>query len=80
MGEIEHLQHIHQLVELFGHLLQGLVVPLHHHGEARLAIVFGRTNRKAVDVEAAACKEARDPAEGSGFVLHNHREGVLHLR
>ena len=79
-GQVDHAEHVDQLVELLGHLLEGAVVALHHHGEPGDASGLGGPHRQAFDVEAPAGEQPGDATQRPRLVFNQHREGVLHRR
>ena len=70
--EVDYFHHFHQFVELFGNLLEHLVVAAGNDGHAREGRVFGGGYGKRVDVVAARGKEADHAAHGAGFVFHQN--------
>src|SRR5215472_13033887 len=74
--ELYDLEHVNELIELLGDLLQGVLVAVHHDRHAGDFLVLGRPDREGVDVEAPAGEQARDPDEDARLVLHENGEGV----
>src|SRR5690606_31018298 len=75
--ELDDLQHVDELVELLGDLLQGQVLDVHHDGDTGDLRVLGDTDGERVDVEAAAGEQGGDPGEDAGSVLHMDGARVL---
>ena len=74
--ELDDLDHLDQLVELLGDLLQRGVLDVDHDGHPRDLLVLGRAHGERLDVEAAPAEQAGDPGQHAGLVLDQHREGV----
>ena len=75
--ELDDLDHLDQLVELLGDLLQRQLLDVDHDGHPRDLRVLGRAHGEGVDVEAAAGEQAGDPGEDAGLVLDQDGQGVL---
>src|SRR5690606_9510311 len=75
--QLDDLQHVAQLVELLGHLLQREVLDAHHDGDAGDVGVLGDTDGERVDVAAAAGEQGGDPRQDAGGVLHQDGERAL---
>src|SRR5690606_25739255 len=75
--ELDDLEHLDQLVELLGHLLQGQELHVDDDGHPGDLGMLGRTDREAVDVEATTAEEGSDTGQDAGLVLDQDGEGVL---
>ena len=75
--ELDHLEHLDQLVQLLGHLLEGSQLDVDDEGHPRDVGVLGRADGKAVDVEAAAGEQRGNAGQDAGLVLDEHGQGVL---
>ena len=75
--QLDDLQHVDELVELLGDLLQRQVLDVDHDGDAGDVGVLGDADGERVDVEAAAGEQRGDPGEDAGLVLHQDGERVL---
>ena len=71
------LDHVDQLVELLGHLVDRVDRAVDGQGDPRDLGVLGRADGEGVDVEAAAAEQPGDPGEDAGPVLDQDREHVL---
>ncbi len=60
-GEVDHLDHLDQPVQVLGDLLDHLVGPGRHDGHARQRGIFGRGDREALDVVTARREQRHDP-------------------
>jgi len=76
MGQVRHLDHVDQFVQLFTHLLDHALVPIDHNGHARHTRILGRSHRQAIDVETAPGEEPGHPGQDSGVIGHHDRESV----
>ena len=75
--ELDDLEHLDELVELLGHLLQREVLDVdddRHPGDVR---VLGLAHGEGVDVEAAPGEQRGDAGEDAGLVLDEDGQGVL---
>src|SRR5687768_9043424 len=80
VGEIDHLHHVDQLVELLGDLLDHLVGPGRDDGHPRKRRVLGGRDGERLDVVAARGEEARHARERAGLVLEEDGDDVPHTR
>ena len=72
LRKVGDLVHRNELVKLLGDLLIGDLVGLHDDRDARHRGVFGRTDRKALDIESATRDKSRNTAQYTRFVLYEH--------
>src|SRR5579859_1738612 len=77
-AELGDAEHVHELVHLLLDLLERLRLAVDAQCDARDVVALGRADREAVDVEAAACEQARDPHQDTWLVLDENGERVLH--
>ena len=78
LGEIDHLHHLDQAVQVLGDLLDDLVGAGGDDGHPRKRRVLGRCDGEGLDVVATG-REQRDHArKRAGLVLEQHRDDVLH--
>src|SRR5664280_2735302 len=76
--KVADLDDVDQLVELLGDLVDGVLGAVDHDRHAREVRVFALADGEALDVEAPAGEQAGHPGQHAGFVLDEHRQGVLH--
>src|SRR5581483_9751127 len=74
--ELEDLDHVDELVELLGDLLERLAVDANHDRHSGQVVVAGGPHRERVDVEPARREQAGDAREHARLVLHQHRDRV----
>src|ERR671911_311628 len=74
--QLDDLEHVDQLVELLGDLLQGPLGAVDDDRHAAAARVLGRPDGQAVDVEPAPAEQPGDAGQDPGTVLDQHRDGV----
>ena len=67
--ELDDLDHLDQLVELLGDLLERRLLDVDHDRHPRDVGVLGRADRQGVDVEAAPAEEPGDAGQDAGLVL-----------
>src|SRR6202012_4305678 len=72
--ELHDLEHVDQLVQLLGDLLQRALVAVDHDRDAGDLVVLGGPDREGVDVEVAAGEQPGDPDQDPRLVLDQHRE------
>ena len=70
VGQIVHLDHVDQLVQVGGQSLDAQVVAVHHDRHARDAWLFGVTDGQGFDIERPAAKQRRYPVQHAGFVFY----------
>ena len=75
--EVADLDHVDQLVQLLGDLVDRVERAVDRERDARDRRVVGRPDRQRVDVEPAPGEQAGDPGEHARLVLHQDREDVL---
>src|SRR5215207_3264107 len=75
-GQLDDLEHVDQLVELLGDLLQGPLGAVDHDRHAAAARVLGGPDGQAVDVEAAPAEQPGDAGQDARLVLDQHRDRV----
>jgi hypothetical protein len=78
LGEVDHLDHLDQAVEVLGDLLDDLVGAGGHDRHARQRGVLGGRHGQALDVVAAGRKQRHDARQGTGLVLEQDGDDVLH--
>ena len=76
-GDVGHLHYVHQFVQLAGGLLNRVLVPRYHEGQAGEALLFAGAHGEAGNVESAAAKQAGHAGEDPGPVLHQRDDSVL---
>ena len=74
--ELDDLDHLDQLVELLGDLLERRLLDVDHDRHPGDVGVLGRPDREGVDVEAAPREQSRDPGQDAGLVLDEDAQGV----
>jgi len=75
--ELDDLEHLDELVELLGHLLEREVLDVDDDGHPRDVGVLGLTDGEGVDVEAPTGEQRGDAGEHAGLVLDEDGQGVL---
>src|SRR6185312_15600189 len=78
LGQVDHLDHVHQLVQLLGDLLDDLVGAGGDDGHAREGRVLGRRDRQRLDVVPARGEETCHARKSAGLVLHEDGEDMAH--
>src|SRR5680860_1485657 len=68
--KVVELEHLDQLVELLGDLLERQFLDVDDDRHARHLGVLGRSDRQGVDVEPPPREQARDTGQDAWFVLH----------
>src|SRR5665213_2550665 len=68
--KLDDLEHLDQLVELLGDLLERQFVHVDDDRHAGHVGVLGRADREGVDVEPASREQPRDTGQYAGLVLH----------
>ena len=74
--KLDDLDHVDQLVELLGDLLEGLVFDIHHNRDPGQALDLAMADGEAFNVEAAAGEQAGDASQQAGFVLDEEAQNV----
>src|SRR5439155_16502142 len=74
--ELDDLQHVDQLVQLLGDLLERVLLAIHHDGDAGDLLVLGGPDGEGIDVEAPPREQPRDPDQDARLVLHEHGQRV----
>jgi hypothetical protein len=75
--EVADLEHVDELVQLLGHLVDRVHRAVDSERDARQRLVVGRPDHERVDVEPAAREQAGDPGQDARLVLDEDREHVL---
>src|SRR5215218_5367082 len=78
--EVADLDHVDELVQLLGDLVDRVHRPVERERDARERLYVGRADGERVDVEAAAGEQPGDPGQDARLVLHQDREDVLAAR
>src|SRR5660398_211292 len=68
--QVRDLDDIHQLMQLLGHLLYGLIFPVHRYGHARYLGIMCLSHGKAVNIEPAPRKQSRYSSEYTWLILN----------
>src|SRR3954468_2405185 len=71
------LDHVDELVQLLGDLVDRVQRAVERQRDARDVVVVGRPDRQRVDVEAAPREEPGDPRQDARLVLDEDRQRVL---
>ena len=74
------LDDLDKLVELLFHLLHHAVSVVYNDGDAGERGVVGDAHRQGVDIEGPAGKQAGDAVQNPRPVLHQHGNGLFHMR
>jgi hypothetical protein len=80
LGQVLELDHVDQLVQLLGDLLDDRVVAARDQGHARQARILGRRDRQRLDVVAARREQPGDPRQRTGLVFQQDGDDVPHRR
>src|SRR6185312_7643686 len=78
LGEVDHLHHVHELVQLLGDLLDDLVGSHGHDRHARHGRILGGRHGERLDVVAARGEEPGHARERPGLVLDEDRKEMAH--
>src|SRR5271166_7125675 len=70
--ELDDLQHVDQLVQLLGDLLERMLFAVDSDRDPGDLLVLGGPDREGIDVEVAAREQPRDPDQDARLVLHKH--------
>src|SRR5258706_8937125 len=70
LGKVDDLDHVDELIQLLGDLLDHVVGAGGDDRHARKRLVLGRSDREGLDVVAARGEKARDSRKRTCFVLH----------
>src|SRR6476620_6128917 len=74
--ELDDLQHIDELVQLFRHLLEGAALDADDDRHARQPRMLGRTDGERLDVESTPAEQSRHAGEYARLVLDENGQGV----
>src|SRR5450830_2006810 len=77
-GQVHHLHHFNQTVQVLGDLLDDIVGTAGDDGHARQGRVFGRRHRQCFDVVAARREQAHHARQGARFVFQQDRNNMAH--
>ena len=80
LGEVEQLDGVDELVELFLDLLHDRFVSGRDQGHARQGRVVRGRHREGFDVVTTGGKQTRDSGQGAGLVLQQDGDDVSHMR
>ena len=75
--EVADLEHVDELVQLLGHLVDRVQRAVDRQRDARELLVVGRADGERLDVEAASREQAGNPRQDAGAVLDEDREHML---
>src|SRR5205823_5256097 len=75
--ELADLDHVDELEELLGDLLERRRLHVDDDGDAAEALVVGGGHGQRVDVETPPGEQARHPGEYAGLVLDEDAQGVV---
>src|SRR5215831_13347151 len=75
-GDIDHLEHVNQAIELFEDLLNDQRIAVSDDRHPADLGIGRRRNRKRVDVEAATGEHAGDAGQHAEFVFDQYRDGM----
>src|SRR5215204_5193696 len=78
--EVADLDHVDQLVQLLGDLVDRVHRPVEGERDARERLVVGRAHGERVDVEPPPREEPGDPGQDARLVLHEDGQDVLAAR
>ena len=79
-GQVDHFEHLNNLVELLHDLLDDPVVADRHDRDHRGGWVQSWSDRQAFYVVASGAKETGNPGEHTKFVLNENRNNMFHPR
>ncbi len=80
LGQVDHPDGIHQLVELFFDLVDDTVVAPDHDGHTRHLGIVGHPDHQAVDVIASGREKVGHPGQDPAVIVDQNRDGMSHLR
>ena len=75
---VRSMHNVHKLVELFGYLLQYLIVAINDYWHTRLGRIKCLSDGEAVNVEAPAAEQSRNTGEYAESILYKYRYDVFH--
>ena len=78
LGQIHHLDGIHQAVQLLDDLVNNLVIAGSNNGHAHDVAQFCFANGNAVQIEAFPAEQVGHAVKGTEPVLHQNANRVLH--
>ena len=78
VGQVNHLHHFDQFVQLLGDLLNHVIRAVRDNGHAAHRRVLSRGDRERIDVVGASCEQADHAGQCAGFVLKEDGEDVAH--
>ena len=76
-GKLDDLQHVNQLVQLLGDLLDGVGVTFGYDGDAGYTGVFGGAHSQGEDVEQAAGEQTGNSGENARLIFYQNGQSVL---
>src|SRR5690606_12097301 len=76
--KVDQLNHFDQLVEVFGDLLDHLLMTDRGQGQARQRWIFGRCHSQAFDVVVALREQTDHPGQGARLVFHQQGNDMSH--
>ena len=76
-GKLDDLQHVNELVQLLGNLLDGVGVAFGHDGDAGDTGVFGGAHSQGEDVEQSAGEQTGDAGENARLIFYQNGQSVL---
>src|ERR1700730_16557920 len=76
--KILNLNHVHELVQLFRHLLQNRVISAYHDRHSGCRGIIRRCNIQTIDVESASTEHASNPSKNAKLVFNQNRYRVTH--
>ena len=76
-GKLDDLQHVNELVQLLGDLLDGVGVTFGYDGDAGDTGVFGGAHGQGEDVEQSAGEQTGDAGENARLIFYQNGQSVL---
>ena len=78
-GQVDHLHHLDQAVQVLGDLLDDVVRPGGLDGHARQRRVFRRRHGERFDVVATGREQAHHAGKSAGLVFQQYSDDVFHV-
>src|SRR5690606_1305529 len=79
-GQIDHLHHFDQAVQVLGDLLDHIIRTGGDDGHARQCRIFGRRYRQGFDVVSTRGEQSHHARQGTRLVFQQNRNNVTHYR
>ena len=78
LGQIDQLDYLDKLIQVFGNLLDNPVITYRGQGQTRQGRIFGGRDGQGFDVVITLRKQTHYARQGAGFVFHQNRKDMSH--